>query len=313
MSTTMLSEPPNESRAAERLQATMCATRIGFVWLGTRKTLSSSQKAQAAESFGAAGEYLSAGKKLLDTRHPRFQAVNALKGQIRKYWTSLSLPYPEPGIRLIRRESVDPFQNQMQYFEEELQQAVRLLDEEFANLQAAAQERLGELYNEADYPDSLVGLFHVGWEFPNVEPPHYLRQLNPELYEQEARRVQARFDEAVQLAEQAFVEELAQLVSHLTERLSGHEDGKRKVFRDTAVGNLQEFFERFRLLNIRSNDQLDDLVDQCQQIVTGIAPQQLRSSSHLRQQVATKLSGVQSVLDGLLIDRPRRQIIRVPK
>ncbi|WP_339613681.1 hypothetical protein [uncultured Rubinisphaera sp.] len=47
--------------------------------------------------------------------------------------------------------------------------------------------------------------------------------------------------------------------------------------------------------------------------MTGIAPQQLRSSSHLRQQVATKLSGVQSVLDGLLVDRPRRQIIRAPK
>ncbi len=46
-----------------------------------------------------------------------------------------------------------------------------------------------------------------------------MRQLSPQLYQQEAQRVAARYDEAVQLAEQAFTEELAKLVSHLTERL----------------------------------------------------------------------------------------------
>ena len=58
----------------------------------------------------------------------------------------------------------------------------------------------------------------------------------------------ARFDDAVQPAEGAFVAELSSIVAHLTERLSGHEDGKPKVFRDSAVGNLREFFERFQSL-----------------------------------------------------------------
>ena len=44
------------------------------------------------------------------------------------------------------------------------------------------------------------------------------------------------------LAEEAFTAELAKLVSHLTERLSGQEDGKPKIFRDSAVENLTEFF-----------------------------------------------------------------------
>ena len=115
------------------------------------------------------------------------------------------------------------------------------------------------------------------------------------------------------MAEQAFIDELSQLVSHLTERLSGHDDGKPKVFRDTAVENLQEFFSRFQLLNVRSDEQLDALVSQCQQIVRGIAPQRLRDSVALRQQIGTQLSGVQSVLDGLLVDRPRRRILRSAK
>jgi hypothetical protein len=79
------------------------------------------------------------------------------------------------------------------------------------------------------------------------------------------------------------------------------------------VENLHEFFERFRLLNIGSNEQLDELVEQCQQIIQGIEPQQLREKSDLRQHVATKLSAVGSILDGLLVDRPRRNILRNPK
>jgi hypothetical protein len=275
--------------------------------------LTSQQRAQAAESFGAEGDFLSAGKKLLDTKHPRFKAVNAVRNRARAYWASISLPFPEPGIRLVRQDALETFQHQMETFRDELYEAVGQLDEQYVVLKAAARERLGRLYNEADYPASLAGLFEVSWDYPSVEPPDYLRQLNPALYEQECRRVQSRFDEGVRLAEEAFLEELAALVSHLTERLGGHEDGKPKVFRDTAVGNLREFFERFRSLNVRSNDQLETLVTQCQDIVQGVQPQHLRDDTGLRQQVASQLSSVQSVLDGLLVDRPRRRVMRSRK
>ena len=74
--------------------------------------------------------------------------------------------------------------------------------------------------------------------------------------------------------------------------------------------NLREFFDRFRQLNVRSNEQLDELVGQAQRIVQGVKPQDLRENQPLRQQVITQLAGVQSVLDGLLVDRPRRNILR---
>ena len=125
--------------------------------------------------------------------------------------------------------------------------------------------------------------------------------------------MQSRFDEAVELAEQAFTAELAKLVSHLTERLSGQVDGHRKVFRDSAIENLTEFFQRFRELNVRSNEQLDSLVADAQRVIRGVEPQALRDNQGLRQHVATEMSRVQSVLDGLLVDRPRRAILRRPK
>lgn len=291
----------------------MAAARVSFNWLGVRKTLTSAQKNQAADSFGAEGKFLSAGKKLLDTSHPAYKEVTAIRGRAVAYWKGISLPYPEPGIRLIRQESIRDFDDQMAVFRDELADAVAELDRHYDELRSAARERLGDLFDVSDYPASLVGMFSIERDYPSVEPPNYLRQLSPELYEQECRRVQSRFDEAVQLAEAAFIEELAKLVDHLTERLHGDLDGKPKVFRDTAITNLTDFFERFRALNVRSNEQLDELVANAQQVVRGVQPQQLRDSQTLRQQVSTQMAAVQSGLDQLLVDRPRRNIQRRPR
>ncbi|MCA9223165.1 MAG: hypothetical protein KDA71_22770 [Planctomycetales bacterium] len=315
--TTLVDEPYQTEAGSRapvgRLRASTAAMRLAFTWFGTRKTLSAEQKAQAAESFGADGPFLSAGKKLIDTSHPRFKAVTSVRSRAAAYFKGVSLPYPEPGIRLIRQDDLELVSVQMTTLRADLTEAVALLDEHFEELKASARSRLGRLYSAADYPATLRGLFDMTWDFPSVEPPDYLRQLSPELYRQECQRVQARFDEAVQLAEAAFIEELAKLVSHLTDRLAGHEDGKPKVFRDSAVENLTQFFDRFRNLNVGSNEQLDQLVTQAQGIVRDVRPQQLRDDGTLRQQIATQLSGVQSVLDGLLVDRPRRNILRRPR
>jgi len=309
---TLLDLPPaqNQTQAAQRLRTTMAAVRVMFTWLGARKTLTQEQKSQAADTFGAERAYLSAGKKLLDTSHPSFKAVTAVRHRVIAFWKGISLPYPESGIRLIRQDDISAFTVQLTSLKVELDEAVIQLDERYDELKFAARRRLGSLFNAADYPATLRGWFDVSYDFPSVEPPEYLRQLSPQLYQQEASRVAARFDEAVQLAEQAFTEELSKLVSHLTERLSGTDDGKPKVFRDSVVENLREFFDRFRHLNIRSDEQLDDLVVQAQRVIRGVEPQQLRDNQAVRQQVASQLSGVQSVLDGLLVDRPRRNILR---
>ena len=315
MTTTLLEEPvvrPSTS-PAQRLRATMAAVRVSFTWLGVRKTLTAEQRAEAAEPFGANAQFLSAGKKLLDISHPAYRAVTAVRGKVQEYWKSQSLPYPEPAIRLIRQDGVSDFAAKMREFQDELAEAVENLDRQYHDLKTAARERLGSLYNSGDYPESLRGLFAVEFDFPSIQPPDYLQQLNPQLYEEECRRVQSRFDEAVRLAEEAFIGELAKLVSHLTERLSGGEDGRQRIFRDSAVENLTDFFARFRQLRIHSSEQLDNLVADAQRIIRGVEPQALRDNAGLRQHVATEMSRVQSVLDGLLVDQPRRRILRRPR
>ena len=55
--------------AANRLRTTMAAVKLSFTWLGVRKTLTTHQRAQAAEAFHADRELLTSSRLILDTKN----------------------------------------------------------------------------------------------------------------------------------------------------------------------------------------------------------------------------------------------------
>ena len=142
--TITLQDPATEQPStapAQRLRWTTVAVRVSLRWLGVRKTLTPEQKTEAALSFGAEGEFLSARKKLLDTRHPAYQEVTAVRGKVLAYWKAMTLPYPEPGIRLLRHTEVEAFHQKLGELRTELHEAVARLDEHYAELQQTARLR----------------------------------------------------------------------------------------------------------------------------------------------------------------------------
>ena len=294
----------------DRLQAETTAVRLHIRWPGIRKTLDSSQRQRACDAFEADLKSLSAAKKLLDTSHPKFKAASKVRSQAIAYWRGITLPYIETGVRLIRRGDVTSCDAQMAQFRDELAAAVKQLDDCYGELIQQARARLGDLFSSEDYPASLTDLFEIRWDYPSCTPPEYLRTVAPDLYQAECLRVRQQFSEAVELAESAFADELATLVNHLADKLAGEDDGKPKVFRDSAVTNLLEFFERFQKLNINSDDQLDSLVERARGVVSGVRPQNLRDQATLRREVSDRLSQVSTSLDHWMSDRPRRSILR---
>jgi hypothetical protein len=313
MSTITVSDISLEtSHPARRLRSLAAAVRVAFTWWGVHRTLSAQQKEEVCDAYGADARLLSAGKKIVDVRHEAYRRLTAVRGRIVQHWRGLTLPYVEPGVRLIRQADIAGFVDAMQEYRGELAEAESAVDAAFEQLKSDARRRLGRLFDPADYPPAVRGLFAVEWDFPSVEPPAYLARLAPDVFRQEQERVAARFEEAVRLAEQAFVAEFARLVSHLTERLADEPGGERRVFRDTAVGHLSEFFERFRRLSVGSSEELDGLVARAQELVRGVSPQDLRDDAGLRRHVATEKTAVQTQLDGLMVERPRRRIVRAP-
>jgi hypothetical protein len=289
------------------LQKGTVALRVSKRAWYIRRSLNAVQTKQAAAPFDADGEYLSASKKLIDTKSPTWRAVMAVQRNVDMYWRAMTVPYPIKGIRLLNRDSIDEFEGRMNVFASELVAACQEFQDEYKNVREEARERLGDLYNAGDYPESIVGEFAIDWDYPSVEPPEYLKQLNPALYAREQQRIAARFDEAVEMAEAMFAAELQDLVARLVERLQPQEEGgKARVLKDALVDNLQEFIGRFKKMNIGSNAQLESMVTTCEQLISGVDIKSLRKDNDLRGQVSEALGAVKVALDTMVVDAPER-------
>src|SRR5947209_11588976 len=110
MSTIMVSEIPLESSSpAQRLRRMAAAVRVHFTWWGVHRTLTSQQKEEVGDAYGADARLLSAGKKIVDVRHEAFRRLTSLRSRAVAYCRGLTLPYVEPGVRLIRQADVQGF------------------------------------------------------------------------------------------------------------------------------------------------------------------------------------------------------------
>ncbi len=62
------------------------------------------------------------------------------------------MPYPEPGIRLIKQNRIDEFNSTLEDYREQLEAGVRMMEDHYSEIKTAARQRLGSLYCESDYP-----------------------------------------------------------------------------------------------------------------------------------------------------------------
>ena len=299
------------AEAAQEMRASMGAVQLGFTWLGTQRKLEDRQTKQAADAFQADANRVRASKVLIDTKHPAYRAATMIRSQARSFLRGISLPYPQEGVRLIKLDDIDRFETNMVEFRTRLDEAVATLREHYDAIKADARDRLGALYNPADYPDTLDNVFSLKWEYPSIEPPQYLMNYNPALYQQQQALVQERFEQAVVLAEQAFGAQLQDLIAHLLDRLHGVDSGDTKRFANSTVENFAEFAAEFRRMNVRGNTQLEALINRAQAVVSGVDVKAIRTSGELRQTISEQMGEVRASLDTLLTNQPRRRVMRL--
>lgn len=299
------------ANAAQEMRSTMGAVRLSFSWLGTQRRLDNRHARMAADTFQADAERVRASKILINTKHPAYRAATIIKSQAQAYLRGISLPYPQPGVRLVRRDDIEAFEAQMATFRARLSEAVDNLRDHYEALKADARERLGELYNPADYPTTLDNVFTLSWEYPSVEPPKYLLRFNPELYAQEQARIQQRFEQAVVLAENAFAERLQELVAHLLDKLNDSADGQPKTFQKSTIENFREFYASFKRMNVRGNTELEALISRANDLVSGVnvSSLRLRKNAASREALSAQMGEVATALDNLMQNAPRRRIM----
>ena len=295
---------------AEELKDTMVAVRLSFTWFGNYRKVREDQKEKAVQPFGAKKEFVTMGKKLLNTEHETWKKLTEIRGKIESLWEHNSLQYTIPGTRLMKRSDLIPFREQFQELRRELKIAEQAFEAHYAQLQEDATDDLKEFFNAGDYPPTMIGQFNVIMDLPEVKVPNYLLSFDPALYREQEELVNKRFEDVVLMAEEAFNKELMSLIEHLAERLAGTHDGKPKIFRESILGNFDEFFQRFKNLDVGSSPELARLVTETRNIVSNTSTDELRQSESMRAAISRNLQPIQASLEGLMKNRPRRNLIR---
>jgi hypothetical protein len=267
------------------------------------------QVEQVASLFQADTDSVSGSRQAINRKNEFVKPIYSTLIEAKAFVNGHTMDYPEKGIRLIKLAKVEWLRSKIAERQDELNCHLAVLDANWGSVKAEAKERLGELYNEADYPLRPSQAFGLELSFPAIKPDDRLLQLHPELYAAEQARIAARFDDAIKKAEAAAADELGGLLKRFIERLTAPEDGQRKVLKEGVVSSITDFAERFKALSIGSNAGLDDLVNQVEQLAQGIDIKQVRKAdAGAKARLAEQLQGLTERIDQLVITRPVREL-----
>src|SRR5262249_49839105 len=100
-----------------------------------------------------------------------------------------------------------------------------------------ARARLGENFDEGDYPQAerLRRSFSVSWRFVQLGAPEAVRSISGEVYERERARAREEADGMGAAHRSLLRAELNGLVEHMVHALRPLPDGRRRRLRRTAV------------------------------------------------------------------------------
>lgn len=254
--------------------------------------------------------YVNAHKRLVDGK--ALSAVESIRSEARAWLSSQSLPFPLDGAVFVPADQIERIDAKLATFRTRYEEAVAEFVADYPTLREDARTLLGSLYSASDYPADVRARFAFSWRFLSLSPASEAQLLNPALVEQERQKFQQLMAQATEAAVTELRVRFAACVDHVVDRLSGDDDGKPKIFRDSLVGNLRDFLDGFQALNVCDDKQLAALVERARTTIEGLDADDLRKNGSTREHVASKMADVQAALDGMLVDRPTRKVRITP-
>lgn len=249
------------------------------------------------------------GRKMLLPKEDT-ENIKATIGLARNYLRSMALPFPLRGVVLIPKQLISTVQEKLSGLQWTFYSHVEDFITNFDATVDEAKIRLGELFDETEYPskDDLRKKFKFEWRYLTVGPST-TRILPPAIYQEEVNKFKQLMEDARLEAIDALRTEFTELISNLTDKLNGTDDGKIKRLRDAAVDNLKAFLDTFSQRNIFSDGELDTLVQQCRGIIdTDVTAESIRKNINIKHELHAKMSELVTALDSHLTPLPKRKL-----
>jgi hypothetical protein len=255
--------------------------------------------------------FIKASKDLIEKDY--LKPINDIRNEATTYLYNKSLPFPIRGINFAPKGMIQEIDERLKEFRNIFNARTDSFIDQFTEIRDQARSYLGKYWDEDDYPENIRAKFGFSWRFFIMDSPNGKSLITPEMVAEEQEKFIQTINSFKVMAINSLRTRFAELVDHLVERLNGKNDGKKKIFRNSVIDNFKPFLEDFEKLNINDDQELARLVEQCQEILNGIRPEELRTSEGFRDAIRSSMEQVQNQMDYWLIDRPARAITKLKK
>ncbi|MBF0243889.1 MAG: hypothetical protein HQL31_01280 [Planctomycetes bacterium] len=221
-----------------------------------------------------------------------------------------ALPFNIRGVYYIPNSLITDVVRSIRDSERVFWEQVNSFCSNYSHYLEQARARLNGHFVEAEYPpaDKIRQKFAWNLQMMAFTAPDSLIAVSPEMYQEANRRFHQEIEEFTENSVALLRHKFSEMVGHVVERLTPDENGNRKIFRDTLIGNLREFLDDFHSLNLTNDAGLAEQVNRARTLIEGISPEDLRISTGLSAMISQSMGKVQEAVTGMIENAPKRRI-----
>lgn len=245
-------------------------------------------------------------KTLLESKE--LDAIRKLDYELRKWLGNTCLPF-DTGVLLLPRGFQAAAKEKFATHKIEREKLVDAFIAVYPTVKAEAKEKLGVLYQEGDYLpiDEIKAKFTFAVSFFDFRTPDVIKEIDPEWYAELVKNEEENLAIATSEITGMMREMLLDMVSHLQERLTPGDDGKKKILKDSAIENLREFLNNFELRNITNDKELALEVAKAKALLVGTSAATVRTSDEWREKLRAGMEHITKNLGTMVVDKTGRK------
>lgn len=233
-------------------------------------------------------------KRLLPEHAPSYAEVLSIGNRIRSHYYGRTLKYDQLGVRLLPTMVYMELAERLRAMKDEFDLAVSIFLTNYLDLKEQARAEMNTLYNEADYPSlaELKGKFGVKL---SVLPFPDASQFGVDLPNDVLSTLRTEIDEhaiaSIQTANNDLVGRLYEAVSTMASRLYASGNVRLDV-----ANHVRELCDLLPKLNFSDDPKLAHILTEAKQHLAAHNGAELKESSVLRSQVASKATEIEGLM-----------------
>jgi hypothetical protein len=240
---------------------------------------------------GKVGQY---SKNLLPDSN-ELRTIQNIAQSIRSFFYQQTLPWFSDGSRIIASQNYMDFTSEFRSKKKEFDDAVSVFIQRYPALKEEAKAKLGNLYDDADYPDVAALPYAFDCSVSYLPIPE-VGDFRVDILDSEKEEFLKRMQDTESKAMQDCWTRLYDIVNKAAEKLRNPD----AQFRDSLIENIMEVCSLLPKLNISDDSKLEEMRKEVEQIVANIVPDNIRGNKMIREAASEQLSDIMSKMSAFM-------------